>query len=81
MIWSLLKVVLFVAVIAAVSFGADHLLDTEGGIRIAVAGWEFKLGPLQATVAMLVLLAGAWRVASTRREEQTTLGALSHNQR
>jgi len=28
-------------------------------------------------LAMLVLLAGAWRVASTRREEQTTLGALS----
>jgi HemY protein len=62
MIWSLLKVILFVALIAAASFGASLLLDTEGGIRIAVAGWEFTLGPLQATVGALLLLAILWAV-------------------
>ncbi len=62
MIWSLLKVVFFVALVAAASFGASLLLETEGGIRIAVAGWEFTLGPLQATVGALILLALLWGV-------------------
>jgi len=65
MIWSLLKVVLFVALIAAASFGANLLLDTEGGIQIAVAGWEFTLGPLQATVGALLLLGLLWLAMKT----------------
>jgi HemY protein len=60
MIWSLLKVVLFVALIAAASFGANLLLETDGGIRMAVAGWEFTLGPLQATVTALLVLGLLW---------------------
>ena len=39
MIWSLLKVVLFVAVVAGLTFGASILVDTGGGIRIAAAGY------------------------------------------
>ena len=39
MIWSLLRVLLFVTVIAALTLGAGYLLDTGGGIRLAVAGW------------------------------------------
>ena len=62
MVWSLLKVILFVALVAAASFGASLLLDTEGGIQIAVAGWEFTLGPLQATIGALLLLLVLWGV-------------------
>lgn len=62
MLWSLLKVVLFVAFIAALSFGAGILLDTGGGIRIAVAGWEFTLGPLQAVILTVMLVVGLWLV-------------------
>ncbi|MGL6210087.1 MAG: heme biosynthesis protein HemY [Paracoccaceae bacterium] len=65
MLWSLLKVVLFVALIAAASFGASMLLETNGGIRIAVAGYEFTLGPLQATIAALILLALMWLTMKT----------------
>jgi len=65
MIWSLLKVVLFVVLIAAASFGATLLLNTEGGIRIAVARWEFTLGPLQATLGALVLLGLLWVALKT----------------
>jgi len=65
MIWSLLKVVLFVTVVAAASFGAGLLLDTGGGIRVAVAGLEFTLGPLQATVAALVILGLLWLAMKT----------------
>jgi len=60
MLWSLLKVVVFVALVAAASFGAGLLLDTGGGIRMAVAGWEFTLGPLQAAIVVLMLLALLW---------------------
>ncbi len=60
MIWSMIKVLLFVALIAAITFGAGVLLDTGGGIRIAAAGWEFTLGPLQAVIAALLLVLAVW---------------------
>ncbi len=60
MIWSFVKVLLFVALIAALTWGAGRLLDTGGGLRFAVAGWEFTLGPLQATIAAVVLVAAIW---------------------
>jgi HemY protein len=60
MIWSLTKVLLFVAVIAALTYGAGVLLDTGGGIRVAVAGYEFTLGPLQAVIVTLVILFALW---------------------
>jgi HemY protein len=62
MIWSLIKVLLFVATIAALTFGAGMLLDTGGGIRIAVAGYEFTFGPLQAVIAALLLMALVWLI-------------------
>lgn len=60
MIWSLAKVLLFLLVIATLTLGAGILLDTGGGIRIAAAGYEFTLGPLQALIAMGLLLAALW---------------------
>lgn len=60
MIWSLIKVLLFVAAIAALTIGAGLLLDTGGGIRIAVAGYEFTFGPLQAVIAGLLLVLLVW---------------------
>ncbi|RGP35818.1 heme biosynthesis protein HemY [Pseudotabrizicola alkalilacus] len=60
MLWTLLKVILFVFFIAALTYGAGVLLDTGGGIRIAVAGWEMTLGPLQAVILSLVLVVSLW---------------------
>lgn len=62
MIWSLLKITLFVAAIAALTFGAGLLLDTGGGIRIAAAGYEFTLGPLQAVIVALALFGSVWLI-------------------
>ena len=62
MIWSLLKVLLFVVAIAALTLGAGYLMDTGGGLRVAVAGWEFSLGPVQAVISALVLVALVWLV-------------------
>lgn len=63
MLWSLLKVLLFVVIIALITFGAGALIDTQGGMRVTVGGWEMTLGPLQAVIAILILLAVLWLVA------------------
>lgn len=60
MLWTLLKIVFFVAIVAAISFGATLLQNTQSGLRIAFAGWEFSLGPLQGTIALLILIALVW---------------------
>ena len=62
MLWSLLKVLIFVCLVAALAFGAALLLETDGGMRIAVGGWEFTLGPLQAVITALVALAALWLI-------------------
>lgn len=60
MLWSLLKVLLFVAAIAGLTYGAGQLLDTGGGIRMAAGGYEFTLGPLQAVVGLLLMMLAIW---------------------
>jgi HemY protein len=60
MIWSLIKVVLFIAAIAGLSLVSAQLLETDGGIRLAVGGYEFTFGPLQAVIATLILMAVMW---------------------
>jgi HemY protein len=60
MIWSLIKVLLFVGVISLLALGASLLTDIGGGMRIAVAGYEFTLGPLQALIAALIFVALVW---------------------
>ena len=62
MIWSLIKVLLFVAVIAALTLGAGVLLDTGGSVRLVVAGYEFLLGPLQAVIVVSGLVIILWLV-------------------
>ncbi|MBT8408452.1 MAG: heme biosynthesis protein HemY [Alphaproteobacteria bacterium] len=60
MLWSLIKIVLFIAVIAGLTLGAGQLMETGGGVRIAVGDDEFNLQPLQAVVAVVVVLALFW---------------------
>ncbi len=60
MLWSLIKIVLFVAIVAALTLGAGYLLETDGGIRVSVANTEFNLGPLQAVIAMIALVVAVW---------------------
>ena len=60
MLWSLIKIILFFALIGATSFGALELLALEGGIRIAIAGQEYSLTPLQAVIALVLLVIAVW---------------------
>ncbi|MGC8201289.1 heme biosynthesis protein HemY [Aliiroseovarius sp. PTFE2010] len=60
MLWSLFKIILFVVLIAALALGAGQLLELEGGVRVAIAGWELSLRPLQAVLAVVFLLCAVW---------------------
>jgi len=62
MLWSLLKITLFVVIVAALALGAGVLMETEGGIRVAVGTMEFTLGPLQSIIGLLLLVLAVWIV-------------------
>ncbi|MCB6177884.1 heme biosynthesis protein HemY [Rhodobacter sp. Har01] len=60
MLWSLTKVVIFLAAIAGLAILAETLLESSGEVRIWVFGQEFTLGPLQAAIAAVGLVLGIW---------------------
>lgn len=60
MLWSLLKILVFVAAVALLAFGANILLETSGGVQITVAGTEYTLGALQSVMALLALMLLTW---------------------
>ena len=60
MIWSLIKIVLFVVIVAAMAYGAAYLLDSSGGLQVTVMGTEYNFGPLQSVVAVLLLVIAVW---------------------
>jgi len=60
MLWSLVKILFFVVLVAALTFGATFLSESGETIRITVAATEFTLTPLAAVILALVLLASAW---------------------
>jgi len=60
MIWTVLKIALFVAAVIGLTLGVEALMDQEAGMRIAFANTEFTLGPIQAALAVILLLAVLW---------------------
>lgn len=62
MLWSLTRVIVFIAAIAALALGAVWLAEVGGTMRITVAGWEFTIGPVQGVVLALLALIVAWLI-------------------
>ncbi|MEL7211284.1 MAG: heme biosynthesis HemY N-terminal domain-containing protein [Pseudomonadota bacterium] len=60
MLWSLIKVVLFIGIIGALTLGAEYLLQTDGGVMITIGGVEYTFGVLEATIALVVLVIAVW---------------------
>ncbi|SLN69006.1 hypothetical protein TRL7639_03982 [Falsiruegeria litorea R37] len=60
MLWSLLKILVFVAIIGLLALGAGFLMETSGGVQITVAGTEYTLGPLQSVIGFMVLVGAVW---------------------
>lgn len=60
MLWSLLKILVFVAIVAVLAFGAALLTETAGGVQITVAGTEYTLSALQSVIALAILVFVVW---------------------
>lgn len=60
MLWSITKIVVFIALVAAASFGAIYLLELDGGVRIVMAGQEFNLTPLKSVISLILLVVAIW---------------------
>jgi HemY protein len=60
MLWSLIKILSFVAMVMLVSFGAGRLMEAQGGVIIQYAGVELSFGALQAALLVLGLLVTLW---------------------
>ena len=60
MLWTLLKIVLFVCVVAAGTWGTGLLMEANGGIRVSVAGTEYTLGALESVIAVILLMIAGW---------------------
>ena len=60
MIWSLLRILLFVGFAALVAYVAGILLETDGNLRMIALGYEVTLGPLQAAIFAIVVVVAVW---------------------
>ncbi|WP_298968761.1 heme biosynthesis HemY N-terminal domain-containing protein [uncultured Roseobacter sp.] len=60
MLWSLIKIILFVAAVALLALGAGYLLESEGGVQVTVMGSEYTFGPLQSVLAVVALVVTVW---------------------
>ncbi|WP_294620189.1 heme biosynthesis HemY N-terminal domain-containing protein [uncultured Roseovarius sp.] len=60
MLWSIIKIVVFGALVAAAAYGAWFLLELDGGVQIVMAGYEFNLSPMMTVIALLLLVLAIW---------------------
>lgn len=60
MLWSLIKIVVFVSVVAALAWGAGYLLESQGGIQLTVMGTEYSFGPFQSVIGIVILMLAVW---------------------
>ncbi|MFZ3580662.1 heme biosynthesis protein HemY [Loktanella sp. DJP18] len=60
MFTTFLKILVFVAVVTGLTWGAVQLLDMRGGANISVAGYEITLSALQLVFAFVTLVVAVW---------------------
>jgi len=60
MLWSLIKVIIFVALAISLSFGLSYVMETPGEVRIAFGGQEVNLAPIGFIVVIVLLLLAFW---------------------
>lgn len=62
MLWSLVKILAFVAFVMAATFGATMLLDMEGSATIDVGGQAATFSVIEMVIGLIVLVALVWVV-------------------
>ena len=56
MLWSVLKTLVFLAVVAALAVGASWILETPGGVRIDFGTREFFVSPIGFVIGLVLLV-------------------------
>ncbi|MDF3607688.1 heme biosynthesis HemY N-terminal domain-containing protein [Paracoccus sp. DMF-8] len=62
MLLSLLKILIFFAVVLAIALGAVYLSENGQGLRLVYDGVEYTLGPVQLFVAVVLVVVLGWVV-------------------
>jgi len=60
LLWSIAKIMIFIAIVLALAVGAGYLMDASGGVTIAFGTVEFTLQPIQAAIALVLLVLAVW---------------------
>ncbi len=60
MLWSLTKIIAFVVIVTALTYGGTQLMEVDGGTTVDVAGQEFTLSPLEMVFAFAALVVAVW---------------------
>ena len=60
MLWSLIKILMFVLAVTALTYGGTQLLEVDGGATVDVAGQEFTLSPLEMVFALVAMVVAVW---------------------
>lgn len=62
MLWSLIKIFIFIGLAAALAIGAGYLLEMPGEVRMAFGNREFYLSPLGFLIGLILLFAAVFVV-------------------
>ncbi len=62
MFWTLIKILLFVGLVIGLAWGAGQVMDSGQTVGLRIFDMEFELGPLQALIALVVVLVALWLV-------------------
>ncbi|MDD7971433.1 heme biosynthesis protein HemY [Roseinatronobacter alkalisoli] len=60
MFWTLAKILVFVAVVIGLAFGAGQLMDSGQTVGLRIVDMEFELGPVQAAIALGLFVLAVW---------------------
>ncbi|RED18669.1 heme biosynthesis protein HemY [Pontivivens insulae] len=56
MLWSLLKIVLFVVLVTAAAFGVLYVIDQDGGLTVSLGGREYPFEPIEVLVLLVLAM-------------------------
>ena len=60
MLWSLIKIIIFVGIVGFLAWGAGFLLEADGGLQIRAFGYELNPGPLESVLLLILLVLAVW---------------------
>ncbi len=60
MLWSLVKIILFMAAVAAAALGAGYLMESTGGIRVELMGNEYTFNAFQSVIGLGLMVIAVW---------------------